>query len=140
MKIMGKLLLVISFALVLGMMACSPKATHTVAPIPTEPAEVAATITQAPAAPLPTVETVAPTLTEEVATQTSQPAVAVASGDSLLQARCTVCHSLDRVTRKTESLDEWRAIVASMVSRGAVLTAAEQSVLVEYLAMTYLDK
>ncbi len=140
MEKLGKVILVISFILVLGVIACSPKATPTAAPILTEPAEVEATSTEAPTTTLPPVDTIAPTLTEAVAaTLTSQPAVAIASGDNLLQTRCTVCHSLDRVTRKTESLDEWRGIVANMVSRGANLTAAEQSVLVEYLAATYPD-
>jgi len=139
MRKLGKLMVVFSFILVLGVTACSPKTTPTAAALLTEPAKVEITSTESPTTTLPPVDTVAPTLTEAVATLTSQAVVAAATGESLLQTRCTVCHSLDVVTRKTESLDEWRGIVANMVSRGANLSAVEQSVLVDYLATTYPD-
>lgn len=132
----GYVCLLFALVLILVLAACAPRAsetpTATVAELNTSSAEPATET-------LPPTETNAPSLTEPPATETAQPAVAAASGLSLLQSRCTACHSLDRVTRKTESLEEWRAIVANMVSRGANLTPAEQSVLTEYLAATYPD-
>ncbi len=67
-------------------------------------------------------------------TQTDQPA---ADGATLLQDRCTGCHSLDRVTSAQMTQGEWADIVARMVNHGAALNEAEQVVLVNYLTQTY---
>jgi mono/diheme cytochrome c family protein len=68
---------------------------------------------------------------------TSAPSSGVVDGKTLLSERCTICHTLDRVSRLTGTQDEWQAIVNQMVNRGAVLSADEQKVLVAYLATTY---
>lgn len=58
-------------------------------------------------------------------------------GQALLQERCTVCHSLDRVEREHETADEWKTTVDRMISNGAQLDPQEEQVLVDYLAQTY---
>lgn len=103
---------------VVGMMsACggatpAPEEQPTVTPAPSEPTEP-------------------PTKDEPTA------APASADGETLLQERCTVCHSLGQVERAQKSREEWERTVASMVGRGAELAQDEQSVLIDYLAETY---
>ncbi|MFQ6099896.1 MAG: hypothetical protein ACE5OS_01500 [Anaerolineae bacterium] len=58
-------------------------------------------------------------------------------GEKLLQERCTVCHSLDRVKQAHRTSEEWNRIVTLMVGRGAELEEDEQAVLVDYLVETY---
>lgn len=58
-------------------------------------------------------------------------------GQALLEARCTQCHSLDRVRSQSLTQDEWQGVVEDMVAKGANLNAEEQEVLVEYLAQEY---
>lgn len=58
-------------------------------------------------------------------------------GEELLQARCTRCHSLERVRTAAKTLDQWEHEVAHMRELGAQLTDAEAQVLVEYLAEAY---
>ena len=65
---------------------------------------------------------------------TTQPA---SQGETLLKEKCTQCHNLSRVESLKLSSDEWSQVVASMVARGAQLTADEQPILVQYLAQTY---
>lgn len=63
--------------------------------------------------------------------------VAAADGKTLLEQRCTTCHSLERVTREGGNADHWTRTVNQMVQKGANLTAEEQKILVAYLAETY---
>jgi cytochrome c5 len=58
-------------------------------------------------------------------------------GKPLLQERCTVCHSADRITSAHKTAEEWQVTVTRMVGKGAKLDALEQQALVEYLAQTY---
>jgi hypothetical protein len=58
-------------------------------------------------------------------------------GKSLLQSRCTVCHSLSRVTSRQETADGWKSVVDKMINNGAQLTPQEEQTLVTYLAQTY---
>lgn len=60
-----------------------------------------------------------------------------ADGQTLLQERCSECHSLDRVTGTEKTQAEWEQTVTRMVGRGAELSEEEQVVLVDYLAETY---
>jgi cytochrome c5 len=64
------------------------------------------------------------------------PALA-ASGEELLQDRCTRCHTLDRVQTASKSLAEWQTTVERMRAKGTQLTDDEVQVLTEYLAATY---
>jgi len=61
----------------------------------------------------------------------------VPEGLTLLEERCTECHSLSRVTSKSKTLEEWRRTVERMVNKGTVLSDAEQEILIDYLAETY---
>lgn len=58
-------------------------------------------------------------------------------GATLLETRCSVCHSADRATRTSKTLEEWDVTVTRMIERGARLTEAEKTVLLDYLAKNY---
>lgn len=64
-------------------------------------------------------------------------AASAADGKTLLEQRCTTCHSLERVTGEGGNADHWTRTVNQMVQKGANLTAEEQKILVAYLAETY---
>ena len=68
------------------------------------------------------------------AQQTSTPAI---DGQTLLQERCSVCHSASQVTRLRGTSAEWTMAVDAMISRGAQLNNAERQTLIDYLAKTY---
>ncbi len=50
---------------------------------------------------------------------------------------CTACHTLDRVRVQHLSKDEWRHLIAGMLSEGVPLTDDETSLLVDYLAENF---
>jgi cytochrome c5 len=86
--------------------------------------------------------TPAPAQPTTVSSASPEPTVASsapqgADGAALLSDRCTSCHSLSRVTRFRGTRSQWDQLVANMISRGASLTAAEKTVLVDYLTKTY---
>ena len=54
-------------------------------------------------------------------------------GGDLLDAKCTSCHTLARVTIE-KSRDQWEESVKAMIGYGAELTPAEEKTVVEYLA------
>ncbi len=58
-------------------------------------------------------------------------------GPTLLEQRCTECHTLDRVERASKSPAQWETTVRRMVNKGAELNTLEQEVLLEYLSITY---
>jgi cytochrome c5 len=58
-------------------------------------------------------------------------------GKALLEARCTVCHNLNRVRKRKETREGWEKIVAKMKKKGAVLDDAERESLLKYLTATY---
>ena len=101
------------------------------------PAEVVVVPTeQATEAPqLPTATALPPTVTVAVPTATT--ADMAISGDALLERSCVACHTLDRVKQKKATLEQWTTIVNRMVNKGAVLTASEKDILIQYLAETY---
>ncbi len=53
---------------------------------------------------------------------------------SLVQRKCTGCHSMDRITRTDLDWRGWRGEVGQMVRNGAELTVPEQQAIVDYLA------
>jgi cytochrome c5 len=55
-------------------------------------------------------------------------------GKDLVEARCTVCHDLERVASAKRQKSEWPALVANMVGRGAVATPDEAQEISTYLA------
>ena len=58
-------------------------------------------------------------------------------GQTLMQARCSVCHSVSRITSAHKTADEWKTTVDRMISRGAQLTPQEEQTLIDYLAQNY---
>jgi len=58
-------------------------------------------------------------------------------GKTLLEERCTACHTLDRVESASKSAAGWGVNVREMVGKGAELNASEQEVLIDYLSITY---
>jgi mono/diheme cytochrome c family protein len=58
-------------------------------------------------------------------------------GQALMQQRCSVCHTLDRIQTAHKTADEWQTTVGRMIGKGAQLTAVEKTTLVDYLAQTY---
>ena len=59
------------------------------------------------------------------------------SGQALMQERCSVCHSVNRVQSAQKTADQWKTTVDRMISHGAQLTSDEKTTLVNYLAQTY---
>lgn len=55
-------------------------------------------------------------------------------GATLLEERCTVCHTTDRILGASKDPAGWQSTIERMVGKGAKLTAEEQAVLAEYLA------
>jgi len=58
-------------------------------------------------------------------------------GEALLQERCSVCHSVDKVAQEHNTGAAWETIVDRMIGKGAQLTDAEKAILVDYLAANY---
>jgi len=58
-------------------------------------------------------------------------------GQTLLQERCSVCHSTDRITSAHKTADQWVTTVDRMVGKGAQLTTQEKQTLVDYLSTNY---
>ena len=58
-------------------------------------------------------------------------------GLGLMQGRCSVCHSINRVTSAHKTTDEWKTTVDRMISHGAQLSSQEEQALVDYLSQTY---
>ena len=50
---------------------------------------------------------------------------------------CTACHTLERVREQRLGKEEWRHLIAGMLSEGVPLTDEEISLLVDYLAENF---
>ncbi len=64
-------------------------------------------------------------------------ALPVGPGKDLVEARCTVCHDLERVASARRQKSEWPALVANMVGRGAVATPDEAQAITSYLTINF---
>lgn len=113
----GVLLVACSASQIPAAPTSGPISTPTNAPLPTNAPTAGQPATAAPTA--------------------SQPTTTTLDGQTLLQERCTVCHSLDRVASKHKTADQWKATVERMVGNGAQLDAQERQTLIDYLAQTY---
>ena len=65
------------------------------------------------------------------------PAVGEAPGKVLLEARCAVCHNLERVQKEKADRAGWEKIVDEMIGKGAKLDDAEREAVVGYLTAAY---
>ena len=54
-------------------------------------------------------------------------------GRSILLSKCQQCHDLEMATEVTGAQDDWNTTVSRMVSYGAIVTPAEQEILIAYL-------
>ena len=63
-------------------------------------------------------------------------AAPVADGATLLNTRCSSCHSPERGRTARKSRDQWEQTVTRMIGKGAKVAGAEKIVLVDYLAKT----
>ena len=61
----------------------------------------------------------------------------VADGPTLLNSRCSTCHSAQRGLTARKTPAEWEQTVTRMIGKGAQLTDAEKAVVIDYLAKTY---
>jgi len=64
-------------------------------------------------------------------------AATAAAGNTLLEARCTGCHDLERVQKKKDDAEGWAKTVDRMRKKGAKLDDAERAAVVSYLAENY---
>lgn len=67
----------------------------------------------------------------------SPTSAAALDGKTLLETRCTACHSLARVASAKGDAAQWQQVVDLMIQKGAQLNADEEKVLVEYLAANF---
>lgn len=70
---------------------------------------------------------------QEPATADVAPTAAL-DGKTLLEQRCTGCHSLEKAQSGQRDLAGWQAVVDKMIQKGARLNEDEAKVLAEYLA------
>lgn len=62
---------------------------------------------------------------------------AAPDGATLLDTRCGACHSVEKVKRVTATQQQWERIVADMINKGAKVSDAEKSVLIDHLVQNY---
>jgi mono/diheme cytochrome c family protein len=67
----------------------------------------------------------------------SNSAVRYEKARALFLDACTACHTLERVRQQRLGKEEWRHLIAGMLSEGVPLTDDEVSLLVDYLAENF---
>lgn len=70
----------------------------------------------------------------EVTAPMEMPAIDAAA---LLETRCSICHSADKPRQSQKTHEGWDSTVSRMIKKGAKLTDAEKTALVDYLAENY---
>ena len=61
------------------------------------------------------------------------------NGSTLLDTRCSICHSTDKPKQAKKTREKWEQTVNRMIDKGAKLTDEEKEVLLDYLAKIYGD-
>jgi cytochrome c5 len=79
----------------------------------------------------------APTATSALPAKPTTAPAQVLDGKALMNERCTVCHSTERIQTAQKTRADWEATVARMKGNGAKLNDAETAALVDFLAATY---
>jgi mono/diheme cytochrome c family protein len=88
-------------------------------------------------------DTVIQYLTANFGPGTPQPAAAKpialpgGAGKELVEARCSTCHDLERVTIVKRQKRDWPFIVGNMVTRGAIATPEEAQQIAAYLVAQF---
>src|SRR5690606_41363189 len=62
---------------------------------------------------------------------------AALDGDALVNERCTVCHTRDRIDAQDKDEDGWTQTVDTMISFGAQLNEEERAAVIDYLVATH---
>ena len=62
---------------------------------------------------------------------------ATLDGDALVNERCTVCHTRERIDAQDKDEAGWTATVDRMISYGADLDSAERQAVIDYLVATH---
>jgi cytochrome c5 len=57
----------------------------------------------------------------------------VSEGKNLVEKKCTVCHNTQRIYLKKRDAAEWETIVDKMIGKGAVVSNADRTKIIEYL-------
>jgi|SRR4030042_3309241 len=70
-------------------------------------------------------------------TSTTAPSTTTSDGATLIQERCTVCHTRTRVESVKHTSAEWKTIVDKMIGKGAKLTSEEETLVIDYLTATF---
>jgi len=69
------------------------------------------------------------------------PAAPAADGKTLFEARCSVCHGIDRATARTETKERWTSLVKEMQGKKADwISDADASKIVDYLSAEHGKK
>jgi cytochrome c5 len=68
------------------------------------------------------------------------PVLPAGAGKELVQSRCTVCHTLDRIVESRRSHEDWDDLVKMMTDFGAELDEKDQKIVIDYLAKSFPDK
>jgi virginiamycin B lyase len=58
-------------------------------------------------------------------------------GKEVVEAACDGCHGLEQIQGRAWSEEKWRAVVKSMVDKGAVLSDDELKSVIAYLAANF---
>ncbi len=53
---------------------------------------------------------------------------------TLIDDRCTMCHTVDRIESEKGDAEDWTEIVDEMIGKGAKLNDEERAALIDYLA------
>ena len=67
----------------------------------------------------------------------SAPALPEGAGKALVTTRCVGCHQLDVSLSRRGTAEEWRAIVQTMVVRGATVTDPDAAAIAAYLGQHF---
>lgn len=71
----------------------------------------------------------------------SAPAAPAADGKTLFEAKCSVCHGIDRATARTETKEKWASIIKEMQGKKTDwISDAEASKIIDYLAAEHGKK
>lgn len=123
------ILLTISFAAALALIAACSQAT----PTPTEAPPVVEETTEVVTEAYP-VETEVETETEAYPVETeTEVTEAMDEAEELIVDRCSACHSVDRVFNADKTAEEWDETIDRMIDYGAELNDEEKALMIDWL-------